>query len=244
MEWSASPNMRGRHSESEHMLNFHVRRWSERPRMLVFMLGVMLPAAALILAGVGHLRSIQREQAIEAVLQRQYQQLLVIAEKRIDARAYDIAEDDMAKFPKVDQGEELETFLTEHPDIAHAFLWTGKGHLEVQSQPDRMGDPAFEEEHRNLSSMIGHWFELDNHDLAAKLKKIQMMEGRRVYFDSNWVQRGDKWQYQSLVIAIPRGTTAEHPALAGFVYDGGYLSNKFFPQVLNEVLPNQNTNDT
>jgi signal transduction histidine kinase len=212
--------------------------------MLVFMLGVMLPAAALIVAGVLHLRTIQREEAIEAVFQREYRQVLAIAEKRIDARAYEIAEETMAKFPKADQSDELEAFLAAHPDIAHAFLWTGKGHLEIQSQPDRMADPESEKERRNLSSMVGHWFELESNDLVAKLKKIQTMEGRRVYFDSNWVQRGDKWQYQSLVISIPRGSTAEHPALAGFVYDADYLSNKFFPQALNEVLPNQNTNDT
>jgi signal transduction histidine kinase len=50
--------------------------------------------------------------------------------------------------------------------------------------------------------------------------------------------------YQSLVFVIPHGSTAEHPALAGFVYDTDYLSNKFFPQALNEVLPNQNKSDT
>jgi hypothetical protein len=55
--------------------------------MLVFMLGVMLPAAALIVDGVLHLRTIQREEAIEAVVQREYQQVLAIVEKRIDARA-------------------------------------------------------------------------------------------------------------------------------------------------------------
>jgi len=43
---------------------------------------------------------------------------------------------------------------------------------------------------------------------------------------------------------MPRGSTAEHPALAGFLYDTDYLRNKFFPQALNEVLPNQNQNDT
>ena len=162
--------------------------------MLVFMLGVMLPAAALIGVGVWHLTNIQRDKAIEAVFQREFQQVLAIAEKRIDARAYDIAEEASAKFPEACQGAKLEAFLTAHPDIATAFLWTGKGHLEIQSQHDRMGDPAFEVEHRNLSSMVGHWFELENHDLVAKLKKIQTMEGRRVYFDSNWVQRGNKWQ--------------------------------------------------
>jgi signal transduction histidine kinase len=212
--------------------------------MLVFMLGVMLPAAALIVAGVWHLRNIQREQAIEAVFQREYQQVLAIAEKRIDTRAYEIAEEAMAKFPKANQGDELEAFLAAHPDITHAFLWTGKGHLEIQSQPDRMSDPEFEKERRNLSSMIGHWFELESNDLVGKLKKIQTMEGRRVYFDSNFVQRDDKWQYQTLVLFMPRGSTAEHPALAGFVYDTDYLANKFFPEALNEVLPNQNTNDT
>src|SRR5215469_18762821 len=107
MEMGPFSEKNGKPTESTPMLNFKVRRLSERPRMLVFMLGVMLPAAALIVAGVWHLRNIQREQAIEAVLQREYQQLLTIAGKRIDARAYDIAEDDMAKFPKVDQEDEL-----------------------------------------------------------------------------------------------------------------------------------------
>ena len=54
------------------MLKLQVRRWSERPRVLLLMLAVMLPAAALILASVWHLRSLQRNKEIEAVLQREY----------------------------------------------------------------------------------------------------------------------------------------------------------------------------
>jgi signal transduction histidine kinase len=212
--------------------------------MLVFMLGVMLPAAALIAAGVWHLTTIQREKGIEAVFQREYQQVLAIAEKRIDARAYDIAEEASAKFPEASQGDKLEAFLTAHPDIASAFLWTGKGHLEIQSQPDRMGDPETNKDEKELSSMLGPWFDLEAKDAFAKLKKIQAVEGRHVYLTNNWVTRGDKMQYQSLVVFVPHGSTAEHPALAGFVYDTDYLSNKFFPQALNDVLPNQNNNDT
>jgi len=212
--------------------------------MLVFMLGVMLPAAALIATGVWHLTTIQREKGIEAVFQREYQQVLAIAEKRIDARAYDIAEEASAKFPEASQGDKLEAFLTAHPDIASAFLWTGKGHLEIQSQPDRMGDPETNKDEKELSSMLGPWFDLEPKDAFAKLKKTQAVEGRHVYLTNNWVTRGDKMQYQSLVVFVPRGSTAEHPALAGFVYDTDYLSNKFFPQALNDVLPNQNNNDT
>src|SRR5258708_6242323 len=136
------------------MLKFQVRRWSERPRMLVFMLGVMLPAAALIAVGVWHLRTIQREKSVEAVFQREYQQVLAIAEKRIDGRAYEIAEEASAKFPDASQGDKLETFLTAHPDITCAFLWTGKGHLEIQSQPDRMDDPEANKDDKELSSIL------------------------------------------------------------------------------------------
>jgi len=212
--------------------------------MLVFMLGVMLPAAALIVDSVWHLRSIQREKAIEAVFQRDFQQVLAIAEKQINARAYEIAEEARSKFPDANQGDQLEAFLASHRDIAHAFLWTGKGHLESQSQPDRMSDPEFVDEGKKFSSMIGGWFDLDSNDQIAKLKKIEATEGRRVSLDGNLVTMGDKLQYQSWVLFIPRGSTAEHPALAGYVYDTDYLRDKFFPQALNEVLPNQDQKDT
>jgi signal transduction histidine kinase len=212
--------------------------------MLVFMLGVMLPAAAFIVAGAWHLTNIQRDKAIEAVFQREYQQVLAIAENRIDTRAYEIAEEARAKFPGANQGDKLEAFLVAHPDIAYAFLWTGKGHAQTQSQPARMNEPAFVEEGKKFASMVGPWFDLDSEDLIPKLKKIEALEGRHVYLTNNWVTRGDKLQYQSLVLFMPRGSTAEHPALAGLVYDTDYLSDKFFPQALDEVLPNQNKNDT
>ena len=212
--------------------------------MLVFMLGVMLPAAALIVVSVLGIRDIQHDKAFEAVFQREYQQVLAIAEKQIDARAYENAEEARSKFPDANQGDELEAFLASHRDIAHAFLWTGKGHLESQSQPDRMSDPEFVDEGKKFSSMIGHWFDVESNDEIATLKKMEATEGRRVYFNGDLVTRGDKLQYQSWVCFIPRGSTAEHPALAGFVYDTDYLRDKFFPQALNEVLPNQDQNDT
>src|SRR5215472_5611835 len=115
MEMGAfSPKHPGAPSWSVQMLNFKVRRWSERPRMFVFMLGVMLPAAALIVVGLWQLRTIQREKAIEAVFQRAYQQVLAIAEKRIDARAYEIAEEASSKFPDAERGDELGAFLATH----------------------------------------------------------------------------------------------------------------------------------
>ena len=226
------------------MLKFQVRGWSEGPRILVLMLAVMLPAAALIVFGVHELRGIQRDKAIEAVIQRDHQQFLAIAEKRIDERAYGIAEEASAQFPDVDNSDEIGTFLTSHPDIAHAFLWTGRGNIEFGSQASQMQNSQLCAESRMLSSDLGSWLDIEGKDYIAKLRRIEATGGRHVYITEHWAIRVDKMQYQSLVLFLPRGSTPEHPALAGFLYDTDYLKNKFFPQALNEVLPNQNQGDS
>jgi signal transduction histidine kinase len=225
------------------MLKLQVRRWSERPRMLLFMLAVMLPAAALILTSVWHLRSIQREKAVEAVIQRDYQHVLKIAEKRIDERAYRINEEAAAKFPDVDHPDELEAFLETHPDVNHAFLWMGKGNIDFRSQSSQMSDPEFREQSKTFAADIGDWFDRESKGWTSKLKKIEDVEGHHVYITSEMVLKGDKWQYLSMVLFTPRGSTAEHPALAGFTYNVDYLKNTFFPQALNEVLPSESQND-
>jgi len=226
------------------MAKLQIRRWSERPRMLVLMLAIMLPAAALIVLSALHLRSIQREKGIEAVIQRDYQQVLVIAEKRIADRAYEVTESAKADFPSVDHPDRIEDFLDTHSDIAHAFLWRGVGNFTYQSQPRRAYDSDFREEGKKVALSVSNWFDLGAKEYALKIRKYATSEGRSVYITSNWVSKGDKWQYQSLVLFIPRGSTSEHPALAGFVYDSDYLANKFFPQILNTVIPNQDPSDT
>src|ERR1700688_2346878 len=136
------------------MVKSTLRRWRKPPPMLVFMLAVMLPAAALIVASLSYLRHIQRGKMVEAAIQLDYQHVLKIAEKRIVERAYEISEKASTNFPDVDHSEELDTFLTTHPEIAHAFLWTGKGNLDFRSQPDRMTDPDFQAENKALSSEL------------------------------------------------------------------------------------------
>ena len=208
------------------------------------MLAIMLPAAALIVFGVYYLRNIQQDKAIEAVIQRDYQQVLAIAEKRIDERAYEVVEQARAKFPDADNSDEINAFLTAQPDIAHAFLWTGKGSLEFRSQPCRMGDSRFCSESKTLASNFGDWADLEGKMYVTKLQHIGETEGRPVLITDHWLSRGDKMQYQSLVLFSPRGSTPEHPALAGFIYDTDYLKDHFFPQALNEVVPRQNEGDT
>jgi signal transduction histidine kinase len=207
------------------------------------MLAVMLPAAALILFGAVYLRRIQRDKTIEAAFQRDYQHVLAIAEKRIDERAYDGAEESRSRFPDIDNSAELDTFLAKQPQIAHAFLWTGKGMLAFRSQSSRMSDPRYCVEDGKLSSDLGAWWDIEGKDYIAKLKRIEAGGGPHVYFTDHWITRNDKMVYLSLVLFLPRGSLPERPALAGFIYDPDYLKNDFFPHALTEVLPSPEQGD-
>jgi signal transduction histidine kinase len=220
------------------------RRWRKPPPMLVFMLAVMLPAAALIVASATYLRHVQRGKMIEAAYRLDYQHQLQIAEERIVDRAYETSGKAAASFPDVAHPEELDNFLAAHPEITHAFLWTGKGKFTFRSQPDKMTDPDFQAEHKQFSSELQGVFDLWSGDHIDMVKKNAAMEGRHVYITGEWdVPRGTKTVYESLVYFLPRGSNDEHPALAGFLYDEDSLKSNFFPQALNAVLPDQNRSD-
>lgn len=227
------------------MLKFKKPRWTEKTRILALMLAVMIPAAALILVSFIHLRSIERDGAVEAAIQRDYQQVLSIAEKQIVNRAYDLAEEARQQFPTADHPEELPDFLESHPGIAHAFIYDDKDNgIQFRSQMDRFRDRQFHDESEHLSSMFEKWFELEGKDYALKLRKMQEKEHRSVYITDNWIQRGDKWQYQSLVMFPSQGAASDRVAISGFVLDTDYLEGTFFPQALNAIIPCPTTGAT
>jgi signal transduction histidine kinase len=219
------------------------RRWRRPPPMLVFMLAVMVPAIALIAASVVELTHVQRGKIVEKAIESDYEHVLKIAEKQIVERMYETSDRASTSFPDLNHPEELDTFLTAHPEIIHAFLWTGKGNLDFRSQPGRMADPDFQTESKELSSRLRAGFDLWSEEHIAMVRKNEAIQGRHVYIDSEFVSRGTKMQYESFVYLVPRGSNHQHPALGGFVYDEEYLKNTFFPKALNEVLPDQNWND-
>jgi signal transduction histidine kinase len=225
------------------MVKRTLRRWRKPPPMLVFMLAVMLPATALIVASAAYLRHVQRGKMLEAAIQLDYQHMLKIAEQQIIERAYERAEKASASFPDVHHPEELDNFLKSHPEITHVFLWTGKGKFDFRSQPGQMTDPDFQTEHKELSSEFQGVFDMWSGDHIDMVKKNVALEGRHVYITYEPIPRGNKTQYESLVYFLPRGSNDEHPGLAGFFYDEDSLKNNFFPQALNAALPDQNRND-
>ena len=67
--------------------------WSGNNRirlMLTLELAVMLPAAALIYLNFYQLKSMKRDKVLEAAIHRDFHQMLAIAEKQINHKAYTI----------------------------------------------------------------------------------------------------------------------------------------------------------
>jgi signal transduction histidine kinase len=225
------------------MVKLPFRIWRNRPPIFVFMLAVMLPAAALVIASVVYLRHMQRDKIFDNSIKMEYQQTLAIAEKRIDDRAFEIAENAQATFPDVDDSAGLDAFLKAHPDISHAFIWAGKGDMTLRSQPERMSDPEFQASSKKLAADFQIWFDMDSDEHIAKIKSSEEAEGRHVHISAEDIPQGDKMLYGSWVYFIPRGSNPDHPAIAGFAYDEDYLRNKFFPTVLQQVMPVTSQND-
>ena len=104
--------------------------WNAKTRLLLTLeLAVILPVAVLIGLSVNHLRHIERDKAVAAAIQRDFDQVLTISEKQINERAYDLIDDVRKQFPKPSAAcsVTLDKILTAHPYAAHVFIYSPEG---------------------------------------------------------------------------------------------------------------------
>lgn len=222
------------------------RRWSERTRlMLTLEFAVVLPAAALVILGAWHLKSIQRDRGVEAAIQRDFFHFLAISEKEINQRAYDLADEVRADVPAPNEACSitLDTVLASHPYVAHLFVYEPHHSFIFRSQPGRQKDAEFRSEADDLSKMGDTWLSIDYKELAEKLQSMEK-KGSHYYTFQNWPMRGEKHVYQSAALFLVHGASRDDTAIGGLVFDAEYLHNQFFPEVLESVLArSQNNNE-
>ena len=209
---------------------------SERMRLLITLGFVVLPAAALIGFSVLHLRSIQRDKAIEAAIQRDFQHMMAITEKRMAHKAYDMVDEVQPKVPcpyDSNAGARLQTILDKHPQFSHVFAWSkGKGTV-VRSQSRYSNASEVQAEGEKFGAMITGWFDMEGGSFTEKLHKLES-KGERPYIPSGeWINRNGKPVYQA-VIFFP---LKENPAgIGGVVFDPDFLQDKFFPEMMNTMM--------
>jgi signal transduction histidine kinase len=216
------------------------RRWNERTRlMLTLELAVVLPAAALVILSALHLKEIQRDRGVQAAFQRDFSQVLMISEKQMNHKAYDLIDDVRDQFPSSGAAcqETLDRILASHPYVSHLFIYDPTTGLVFRTQPGKADNPAFRPERDYLSAMFNAWIQVEYKEMAEDLDQMEK-KGRRHVF-SDWVPRGDKHAYVAGQLFLTSDTSGKKRAVAGMVFDADYLHDQFFPEMLDEVLSRQ-----
>ena len=218
---------------------------NERTRLLLTLeLAVILPAAALVFLSAWHVLHIQRDRAVEAAIQRDFSQVLAISEKQINHKAYELVDDVRADFPAPNEAcsVTLDRILAAHPYAAHIFLYSPETGMVFRSQADRAkSDEAFRNEGTSLAKMFDSWIKVDFPELSEKLAHNEK-KGMPYIFDTEWASRGDKKIYQSVALFLVNGDTKGSKAIGGMAFDAEYLQDKFFPEMLEDVI-NRNVSD-
>jgi signal transduction histidine kinase len=222
------------------------KRWNEKTRLLLTLeLAVILPAAALVILSAWHVLHIQRDRAVEAAIQRDFSQVLAISEKQINHRAYELVDDVRNDVPAPGEacGPTLDKILAAHPYAAHLFVYSPEMGMVFRSQAERLKkEPTFRDEADYLSQMFEGWFKMEFKSTAEKLAHGEK-KGMPYYFDSDWVQRGDKKVYQSDGLFLMKNPNTGSLAIGGVALDADYLRDQFFPEMLNDVIT-RNVSDT
>src|SRR5438093_11362865 len=124
--------MKSKRVDRSRMADWVKKFWSGNKRlrlMLTLELAVMLPAAALLYVNFHHLKSIKRDKVLEAAIHRDFQEMLAISEKKINQKAYAIAEQARGVFPspdndtEFDKNRKLDLNLSKSPWLARVFLF-------------------------------------------------------------------------------------------------------------------------
>jgi len=214
------------------------RRWNARTQMLLTLeLAIVLPATALIGYNVWHLRSIQRDRAVEAAIQRDFIHVLKIAEKRMNSQAYKAVEELRSEFPRLNEPtvQKLDRILDRHPEVAHLLLYDHDGGFTGRSQPRRMSDPYFRAECEHLSS-FNAWMKIEGEQILQKLRKLEQKDGTPFSFQGYPQPRGDKLGYENYAIMTLPEWPQDRVALGFVMFDSEYLRDHFFPEILDNLL--------
>lgn len=205
--------------------------------MLTLELAVMLPAAALIYFNYRHLESIEHDKVVEAAIHRDFQEMLAISEKKINEKFYTMTEEMADMFPSPDtdaEGEKvrkLDLVLAKNPQLAHVFIFDPKKGFVFRSQPSQMEDSDFREEHGRMARLFAGWLTFEAKSMAEGMRKKK--HAFSCYTEP--VHRdGGKVYMTTALFLLPQ--FKDQDTVAGASFDPEYLSQSFFPKMMNDLI--------
>ncbi|HLA09456.1 MAG TPA: HAMP domain-containing sensor histidine kinase [Pyrinomonadaceae bacterium] len=205
---------------------------------LILTLGVavLLPAAGLIVVNFLQLKSFERDKVLEAAIHRDFQELLAITEKRINKKVYSMVEGVRDNFPSPDMQEpdvdkKLGSILLENPSVAHVLLCDEKTFI-FHSQPQKLADPFYKEEHQRMAEGYRGWFKMEGKMLVEGMRK----KTRPMTFFPGIIRRPYGDAYSLTVLFTLPGLAKERATLGAVTFDDIYLKKTFFPEMLKEAV--------
>ena len=220
-------------------------RLTDRTRTLLTLeLAIVLPAAALMGFSIWNLKHIQRDKAVEAAIQRDFQYVLKIAEKKTWHQANDLVMPIQKEFPNPDDGPQvkskLERILREHPEYAYAALYDKKNNLLVtRMQPGRDQDQIFCGFTQEDINMLSSWLPSEASNTVKHLRKMKEEDPWGFY--GGWTLRANQHAYWNVAYFIPKGVPPDRVVLGIVAFDEDYLRKSFFPAVVKDVLSGKST---
>ena len=216
------------------------RFWSGTRRirlLLTLELAVMLPAAALIFLNFHQLKLIERDKQLEAAIHRDFQQMLAIAEKQLNQKAYAMVEAIRDLFPSPDADDQdklqqLDRILWDHPEVSHVFLFDSDSDFIFQSQPRQLSTPYFLDERRRLEKTFGTWFRLEGKSMLEGFHK----RSRPISWYPQRTRRDGGSAYMpTAFFSLPR-VSKNRVAFGVAAFEPQYLKEVFFPQMLDALV--------
>jgi signal transduction histidine kinase len=204
--------------------------------MLTLGLAVLLPAAALIFINFISLRHFERNKILEAAIHRDFQEMLAITEKKINKRAYTIAEEARDLFPSPDSDQQekekrLDLILAKSPWLSHALLFDEKG-IVLRSQPQQMADKYFSTECEQMVEGYRAWFNIEGKSLVESISK----SSRHIMFWPEQTKRAEGPAYLTTALFIWPQLSSDRVVLGGVTFDPYYLKQTFFPEMLEQSI--------
>jgi signal transduction histidine kinase len=221
---------------------------TERTRTLLTLeLAIVLPAAALMGFSIWNLKHIQRSEALEAAIQRDFSHVLKIAEMKSWEKANALLMPVLKEFPNSDQDhsqirDKLENILSEHPEFTYAVLYDkDKNILVSRTQPGRDNDPGFCALAGTAIKVVESWLPLEAPDMAAGVRRMAERDEPAVGYYGDWNLQASPHRYNSLAYFVPPGVSKGRVVLGAVAFDDAYLRKTFLPEMMKDVLTSKSS---
>ena len=218
-------------------------RLTERTRALLTLeLAIVLPAAALMGFSIWNLKHIQRSEAVQAAIQRDFYHVLQIAEKKSLEKVNDLLTPVRKEFPNPDDGESeintrLEQILSEHPEYRFAALYDKKKNLLLtRLQPGHEQDVVFCALTQQALKSVATWLPMEASNMVARLRIAAGKDELPLGFEGWWAVDENQPAYWNFAYFIPPGVAKDRATLGMIAFDDDYLRESFLPAVMKDVL--------